>query len=603
MNGPIILSSLLLAGSNAVESSSRWTIAEIDQTAVEAIGRALGLHEAVARALVNRGVDSADSARRFLDPSIEHLHDPYLFVEMKQAVSRIARAVREQQRIVVYGDYDVDGITATAVLVKFLSRLGGRVRAYIPNRLEEGYGLNKDALAAIAEQGCDLVITADCGISAREEVAFGRSLGMDFVITDHHEPPDELPDAVAILNPKVDGSGYPFRDLAGVGVALKTVEAVIRAASRRQDPLVYLPGYLDLAALGTIADVAPLVDENRVIARCGIEEIRRGRNQGLSEVCRIAGIDQASIGVREVTFGLAPRLNAAGRMGDSQLALELLLSSDRRVAAWKAQQVDSMNCDRRSIQQEILDDILSSLPPPERLSDSIIVTAGEDWHPGVVGLVASKLAEMYYRPALVLSREGEYARGSARSVPEFDIHWALEECRELLCEFGGHQQAAGLTLQWDRIPQLTDKLKTIAREALGVIRPERCIFIDGILHCSDLDMELAEQLKSLEPFGEANPPPLFLMRDLAILEYRTVGTGGRHLKLVLGRMEAPVEAIAFGFGDLADQIRSERVESVDVVGEVSMNEWNGRQHLQMILCDIASAGSKDIEPAGATAAE
>ncbi len=582
-----------------MESSSKWILAEADPAIVGAIARALGIHEAVARALVNRGVDCEDSARRFLDPCIGHLHDPYLFVDMRQAVSRIARAVREQESIVVYGDYDVDGITATAVLVKFLERLGGRVGAYIPNRLSEGYGLNMDAVAAIAEQGCDLLITADCGISAREEVAFGRSLGMDFLITDHHEPLAELPGAVAILNPKVSGSGYPFRDLAGVGVALKTVEAVIRAASRRPDPLVHLAGYLELAALGTIADVAPLVDENRVIARCGIAEIRSGRNQGLSAVCRIAGIDQSRVGVRDIAFRLAPRLNAAGRMGDSQLALELLLSSDRRDAVCKAEQVDSMNCDRRSIQQEILDDILSSLPPPERLDDSIIVTAGEDWHPGVVGLVASRLAEMYYRPALVLSREGEYARGSARSVPDFDIHWALEECRELLCEFGGHQQAAGLTLQWNRISQLADRLKGIAREALGEIRPERCIFIDGVLHCSDLDMELAEQLGSLGPFGEANPPPLFLMRDLPILEYRTVGAGGRHLKLVLGPMEAPVEAIAFGFGDLADQLRSERVESVDVVGEVSINEWNGRQHLQIVLCDIASAGAKDIATEGA----
>lgn len=578
-----------------MESSSKWVIAEADAARVEEIRRALGLHEAVAKALVIRGVDCEDSAKRFLDPDIGHLHDPYLFVEMKQAVARIARAVREQESIVVYGDYDVDGITATAVLVKFLRRLGGRVKAYIPNRLEEGYGLNAGALRAIAEQGCDLLITADCGISAREEVALGRSLGMDFVITDHHEPPAELPDAAAILNPKVAGSGYPFRDLAGVGVALKAVEAVVRAASRRPDPLVHLRDYLDLAALGTIADIVPLVGENRVIARIGIQEIRCGRNQGLSAVCRVAGIDQRSVGVREIAFGLAPRLNAAGRMGDSQLALELLLSTDRRDAAEKAEQVDSMNCDRRLIQQEILDAILSSLPSPEGLSDSIIVTAGDDWHPGVVGLVASKLVEMYYRPALVLCRDGEYAQGSARSIPGFDIYSALEECIELLSEFGGHQQAAGLTLRWDYVPRLTEKLKSIAKEALGETKPEHRIFIDGILHCSDLDMELAGHLRRLEPFGEANPPPLFLMRDLPILEYRTVGAGGRHLKLVLGRIEAPVEAIAFGFGDLAGQIWSERVESVDVVGEVSINEWNGRQHLQIVLCDIASAGTKVVE--------
>lgn len=578
-----------------MESSSEWVISHSDMSKVHAVQQELGIHEAVARVLVNRGVDCGGKARRFLDPGLDQLHDPYLFVQMKPAVSRIARAVRGHEKIVVYGDYDVDGITATAVLVKFLERLGGQVRAYIPDRLEEGYGLNRDAVVAIAERGCDLLITVDCGISSHEEIALGRDMGMEFIITDHHEPPPELPEAIAIIDPKVPESGYPFRDLAGVGVAFKLIEAVIRAASRRSDISAYLNEYLDLVALGTVADIVPLVDENRVIVCCGIPAIRSGRSQGLAALSRVAGIAQKRIDVREIAFALAPRLNAAGRMGDPQLALELLLSADRRDASDKAKQMDEMNRDRRTIQQKILDDVLTDLPSPDDFADSIVVAAGEDWHPGVVGLVASKITEMYCKPALVLSREGGHARGSARSIPGFDIHAALSQCSELLSEFGGHQQAAGLTVQWDDISRLTEKLKRISRESLDEESLIRRVYIDGVLSCSDLEMELARQLGRLEPFGEANPPPLFLVQGLPILEYRTVGAGRRHLKLLLGEIEAPVEAIAFGLGGIAGRIQSECVDAVDLVGEVSVNDWNGRQRLQMIVWDIASAGARFVQ--------
>lgn len=573
-----------------MNNSAEWIISEVDASRVRSIQQALSLHEAVARVLVNRGIDTEEAARHFLDPDLSDLHDPYLFRDMRAAVARIARAIRGQEPIVVYGDYDVDGITGTAALVKFLRRLGGLVQAYIPDR-HEGYGLNCEAVRSLADQGCKLVVTVDCGISSLEEIALGYSLGMDFIVTDHHEPPLELPSVEAILNPKVKGSGYPFPGLAGVGVAFKLIEALVRGASRRTDISGYLNDYLDLVALGTIADMVPLVDENRVIVRTGLPRIGTEQNTGLVALSRVAGIDARRLSVRDAVFSLAPRINAAGRMGSPILALDLLLSTDRYDANTRAQEIDALNNQRRSVQQEIFEDILLSLPSPDDCEDGIVVAVGDSWHPGVVGLVASKITEMYYRPTVVLSLEGEYARGSARSIPGFDIFGALRQCSDLLCEYGGHQQAAGLTVRDCNIAEFTKRLKWIARESICPEMLSRQVYIDCVLELTDLSTDLAREIERLAPFGESNPAPLFLVRGLPVLEYRTVGAGARHLKLILGTSDYSVEAIAFGSGHLTERIRSERVDSVDVVGEISVNEWNGQARLQMIVYDLASRGA------------
>ena len=341
-----------------MQSTAEWIITETDASKVRQLQTALGLCEPVARALVNRGVSTEKEARRFLQPDLSDLHDPYLFRDMKAAVTRIVRAIKQEEPIVIYGDYDVDGITGTAILVKFIRRLGGRVTSYIPDR-QEGYGLNCGAIRSLAEQGCKLVVTVDCGISSHEEIALGYSLGMEFVITDHHEPPPELPRAEAIINPKVAGSGYPFSGLAGVGVAFKVIEAIVRVASKKSDISCYLNEYLDLAALGTVADMVPMVDENRVIVRTGLPLIGEGRSHGLAALLRVAEIEGKEVSVRDALFGLAPRINAAGRMGSPYLALDLLLSTDRLDACRKAQDMDSLNQSRRGVQQEILEDIPS----------------------------------------------------------------------------------------------------------------------------------------------------------------------------------------------------------------------------------------------------
>lgn len=573
-----------------MESTAEWIISETDASKVQQIRTALELYEPVARALVNRGVNTELEARRFLQPDLSDLHDPYLFADMKVAVARIAKAIKRQEQIVVYGDYDVDGITATAILVKFLRRLGGRVTSYIPDR-QEGYGLNCDAIRLLAEQGCEVVVTVDCGISSHEEIALGYSLGMEFVVTDHHEPPPELPKVEAIINPKVAGSGYPFAGLAGVGVAFKVIEAIVRGASKKTDISCYLNDYLDLAALGTIADMVPMIDENRVIVRTGLPMVGDGRSHGLAALSKVAKIEGKGASVRDALFGLAPRINAAGRMGNPCLALDLLLSRDRLDACRKAEDMDRLNQNRKGVQQEILEGILLSLPSPLDYEDGIVITVGDNWNPGVVGLVASKITEMYYRPAIVLSREGRQARGSARSIPGFDMYAALFQCRDLLSEFGGHQQAAGLTVKEDRIDELTDRLKRIARESLDPRSLVRQIRIDSVLKASDLSIGLARQIQRLEPFGESNPPPLFLVPGFPVLEYRTVGAGSRHLKLTLGTGDSPVDAIAFGRGELAMSILSDRIEAIDVVGEVTIDEWNGRERLQMVVHDLAPAGS------------
>ena len=577
-----------------MESRTIWVISETDPCRVRSIRMALGLHEPVAKALVNRGVKTAEEARKFLDPHLSDLHDPYLFVDMKAAVSRIADAIRRQEQIVVYGDYDVDGITATAILVKFLRRLGGSVTAYIPDR-QQGYGLNCDAIRLLASQGCKLVVTADCGISSYDEVALGSSLGIDFIVTDHHEPPARLPRAVAILNPKVPGSGYPFSGLAGVGVAFKLVQAIVRVASRKPDISCYLKDYIDLAALGTIADMVPMIDENRVIVRIGLPIVASGRNHGLAALCKVAGLPANEISVRDVLFALSPRINAAGRMGSPYLALNLLLTEDGRDAYERALEMDRLNTSRKSVQQEILEDILFSLPAPADYEDAIVITIGENWHPGVVGLVASKITEMYYRPAVVLSLESGQARGSARSIPGFDMYAALCQCSDLLSEFGGHQQAAGLTVQESKIEELTDRLRCIARESLNLQSLVRRVHIDSVLTSSELNIDLARQVQLLEPFGESNPPPLFLVPRIPVLEYRTVGAESRHLKLTLGGLDSQVDAIAFGRGDFAMQILSNHIRTVDIVGEITIDAWNGRERLQMVVHDIASAGSAVLE--------
>lgn len=577
-----------------MESRTIWVISETDPCRVRSIRMALGLHEPVAKALVNRGVKTAEEARKFLEPHLSDLHDPYLFVDMKAAVSRIADAIRRQEQIVVYGDYDVDGITATAILVKFLRRLGGSVTAYIPDR-QQGYGLNCDAIRLLASQGCKLVVTADCGISSYDEVALGSSLGIDFIVTDHHEPPARLPRAVAILNPKVPGSGYPFSGLAGVGVAFKLVQAIVRVASRKPDISCYLKDYIDLAALGTIADMVPMIDENRVIVRIGLPIVASGRNYGLAALCKVAGLPANEISVRDVLFALSPRINAAGRMGSPYLALNLLLTEDGRDAYERALEMDRLNTSRKSVQQEILEDILFSLPAPADYEDAIVITIGENWHPGVVGLVASKITEMYYRPAVVLSLESGQARGSARSIPGFDMYAALCQCSDLLSEFGGHQQAAGLTVQESKIEELTDRLRCIARESLNLQSLVRRVHIDSVLTSSELNIDLARQVQLLEPFGESNPPPLFLVPRIPVLEYRTVGAESRHLKLTLGGLDSQVDAIAFGRGDFAMQILSNHIRTVDIVGEITIDAWNGRERLQMVVHDIASAGSAVLE--------
>lgn len=559
-----------------VRQMTEWQVATRDRERAKQLAEATGMHPVAIDVLLQRGLQDLTAIRRFLNPDLSQLHDPLLLPDMPQAVERISRAVKLQEQICIYGDYDADGLTATALLVRFFRDLGLSPSYYIPHRLEEGYGLNSQAIREIAGDGARLLITVDCGINSQAEVALASELGLDVIITDHHTPDESRrPCAHAVINPKLPGNVYPFIDLAGVGVAAKLVQAL--------GGLAAVARYLELVAIGTIADVVPLLDENRVLVQQGLLALQQPAMPGIVALLAQAGVEPGQAKAGSVSYQLAPRLNAAGRLNQADRALELLLTSDLAQASELALLLDRYNQERQAIEQQILQEaeqMLSLLQPEERWC---IVLANSGWHHGVVGIVASRLAERYHRPVIMLAVEGEESRGSGRSIPGYNLVAALQSASHLLSTYGGHQAAAGLTLATAQIEGLRQMLNQHVQENLSSDLFAPRLRLDGELDPSELTLQLVRSLEELGPFGHAHPEPVFCSRRWRLENAKLVGREGQHLKLRLDGGGLPWEVMAFRRGEDLQSIAAE--QWLDVAYSVQQNSWNGRTNVVLYLRD------------------
>ena len=563
----------------------RWDCNTCDETAANALAAAIRIEPAVARLLCQRGIADPGLAERFLNPSIDHLHDPWLLADMRAAVDRILAAIARRERIAIHGDYDVDGITSTVILRRALELLGADVVHFIPERLKDGYGLQPAAIERLHADGVALVVSVDCGIRGAEAARRARELGIDLIITDHHEPDAELPAALAVINPKRHDCSYPDKDLAGVGVALKLVQSLCRAAERES----WLPGFIKVAAIGTLADVVPLVGENRVIAKIGLDMLSRGPHKiGLRSLLDISGLTGKTIDSYHISFLLAPRVNAAGRMSTPDIATRLLLAADEAMADEArrlAMQLDGENLRRQEEEAEILAAARKIVQTdPDIGARSVLVVAGEGWHRGVIGIVASKLVDTFHRPAIVLSVEDGVAHGSCRSIAKFDMLGALERCAHLFIRFGGHKQAAGLALEADRIKELRLAVNAVADEILGPEDLMPRLRIDADLTFRGITGGVAAGIASLAPFGAGNARPVFAARRVEIIDGPRV-LKDRHLKMALKQDGRIFRAVAWRAAERADFL-TEHKAAIDVAFSLEQNQYNGETYLDLSIADF-----------------
>ncbi len=561
----------------------RWRLREADENAVLSLAREGELPALLARLLVNRGIPDAAGADRFLNATLAACHDPFLLSGMTAAVARLIVARQEQEMVCVYGDYDVDGITATALLIEFFHCVGINCFYHIPNRMEHGYGLGEAGIRAVAAAGARVIVSVDCGVTAVAEAELCRSLGMELIITDHHTPGEQLPDACAVINPLLPDSPFPFRLLAGVGVAFNLLIA-LRTRLRESGAFAAveppnLREYLDLVALGTIADIVPLTDENRLFVRFGLKELSTTRRLGIIALKTVAGIT-GEVSCHDVGFKLGPRLNACGRLEDATRGVELLLCRNREEAALIAGELDASNTERRQIEQEILRDALAMLEGQQKELTGIVL-ASREWHPGVIGIVASRIVEQYHRPTLLIALMDGEGRGSGRSIPAFHLYQALTVCSARLRKFGGHKYAAGLSLAEEDLDAFAAEFDAHAASLLSGddLLPE--ILMDAELSPDEVTSALPALIARLEPYGAGNSSPLFLLRRVPVLDRRILKE--KHLKLRLSLPCGGVDAIAFNRADFLCGT------TVDLVFSPEINVWNGRESLQLKIKDLKNS--------------
>ena len=555
--------------------NKKWEFYETDKQQIERIKKKFQISELIAQALVDRGITNDEEIKVFLRPTRNDFHDPFLMPDMEIAVREIIKAIKEKQKVIIYGDYDVDGITSITVLKKFLAQQDLLVDEYIPNRLEEGYGLNKSAIEEIAKCGYQLIITVDCGISSISEIDYANEFGMKVIVTDHHETLDELPNAVAVVDAKRKDSKYPFNMLAGVGVVFKLIQAL--SIRLELDEKEYLK-YLDIVCIGTISDIVPLINENRVIAKLGLKLVERTNNVGLKALIKSSGYK--CIDSNMVSFGIAPRINACGRMGYEHEALKLFLTDNVTTATSITDRLNKYNRNRQDTEKAIYDEAIKKIES-EGCENSIILSS-ENWHHGVIGIVASKLTDMYHKPTILLCIEDDKAKGSGRSIPGFDLHEALCKSSQFLEKYGGHEMAVGVTLKKENINNFKKKFTQIVEQSnFKDLMP--VIWIDKQVDLKELTLETVRQIKLLEPFGEGNKMPVFLCKNLKIDSIRTLSEG-KHIKMTLKQENQVINAIGFNMGELAEDFLLE--DKVDVVGYVEINEFNGTCQVQMNLKDI-----------------
>ena len=556
--------------------NKKWECYEVDESKVKELAQKYNINEILAKILVNKNLTKKQDIDLFINPTRKDFHDPFFMPDMEIAVERILKAIDNKEKIMIYGDYDADGITSITVLKSYLEERGLEVSSYIPNRINEGYGLNKKAIEKIYNDGYRLMITVDCGITGAEEIDYANSLGIETIITDHHEPAEEIPKAVAVVDAKRKDNKYPFNQLAGVGVVLKLIQAI--SIKLNLEEKEYLK-YLDIVCIGTISDIVPLVDENRVIAKLGLKLVAQTRNIGLRALLDIIGFKNIESGA--VSVGIAPRINACGRMGNEQLALDLFLCKDYELARKLAIKLNEYNVERQSIEKKIFDEAVEKIEQNEKDSSCIII-GNEGWHHGIIGIVASKVTEMYFKPSILVCFEDAVGKGSGRSIPGFDLHEALMNCLDYLDKFGGHEMAVGVTLKQENFDKFKVELETYAKKCeIDKIVP--IINIDSEVSLKSVNIENVKSLSLLEPYGEANKMPIFLFKNLKINSIRAL-SDGKHLKLSLKDDGFMVDAIGFNMGQLSEEYLLD--DKVDIVGNLDINSFNGNEGVQIIIKDI-----------------
>jgi single-stranded-DNA-specific exonuclease len=560
---------------------ARWILPKApDEEAVQALMTALSLPEIVCRLLLIRGYVSAEEAKLFLRPKLDRLHDPFGFLSMDKAVARLARAVREQELVFIHGDYDVDGICSTTILTRVIRGLGGKAMPFIPRRIEDGYDLSDAGVDAAMAASAKVVVTCDCGTGAVAPIARLCGSGVDVIVTDHHLPSGDLPDCLAILNPKRHGDGYPDKDLAAVGVTFKLGLALARELGASDN---FVWAMLDLVALATVADVAPLRGENRVFVRYGLKMLAETRNIGMRALLRASGLDGKQLTAGRIGFILAPRLNAAGRLGHAIRGVELLLTDDEHQANIIARELEELNQRRQDIDRATLEQARERVLAMDLDEMFTIVLADDSWHPGVIGIVASRLVEEFGRPAVLIALSGDQGKGSGRSIPKFDLHGALGKAKDLLLRYGGHRVAAGVTIARDMVPAFAARFNEIAHSMLtpADLVPE--IRVDLEVSIDGMDGRLESLFRHFEPFGIGNPTPVLLARNVVIARPpRAIGKDG--LKLVLDTGTGSLDAIGWGLAGRAAEFQPGT--KVDVAFRLERDDYRGESYLQARVADI-----------------
>ena len=558
--------------------NKKWQLNEVNDELADKIANEFNISKIVASIIANKGLKDNNEIEVFLHPRRGDFHDPFLMPDMDKAVARIIQAIDNKEKVAIYGDYDVDGITSSTVLHRFLEERGLHTDIYIPNRLNEGYGLNKKEIEAIAETKHTLIITVDCGITGYDEIEYAKTFGIDTVVTDHHEPPEKLPDAIAVVDCKRKDNKYPFNGLAGVGVAFKLTQALAIKLNLPEES--YLK-YLDIVCVGTISDIVPLVDENRTISKLGLRLVKQTRNIGLKVL--LESIGYKKIDSNTISFGIAPRINACGRMGHEKEALKLFLTNNIEEAKQITQKLNEYNLQRQEIEKRIFDEAQELMQNPEEQKLPCIVLRKENWHHGVIGIVSSKITDMYFKPSILMCiEEGNIAKGSGRSIPGFDIHEALENCKENIKQFGGHSMAIGITIDNDKFDDFKKQIEEYAEnKQISEIVP--VLNIDEKVQLKNINLSDIKDLELLEPFGEANKPPIFQINNLKIESIRTL-TQGKHLKLDVKEENTRFSAIGFNLGNLANDYKIG--DKVNTAGFLEINSFNGMDSIQINIKDI-----------------
>lgn len=572
---------------------ARWIVRESDPNLSRDLARKLSVSEALSSILVARGFHDPGRARSFLTPRLDDLHDPFDFRDMEKASRRILQAVMRRERILIYGDYDVDGISSTAVLYSLLRMVDADTYYHVPDRLNEGYGMRTEQLRKAASDGTRLLVTVDCGISSIEEIEVANRLGMDVVVTDHHEPSDKLPPALAIINPKRTDCGYPFRDLAGVGVAFKLAWAVAQSFSPTkkvsEEFRTFLLDALALVALGTVADVVPLVNENRVFVKFGLKALEATVNPGLRALLEKTGLAGQKLKASHIAFRLAPRLNAAGRMGRSSLGMDLITTDSTRTAEKIAQELENENRNRQKVEGEIFAEAMAHLTESGATEDRVIILAQEGWHHGVTGIVAAKLAEALSRPVVLIAVHGETAKGSGRSIPSVNLYELLRSCSERLVGFGGHALAAGFEIGTEDIDAFCTELAREAESCVPADSLGRELEADLRAPLSSLTVQAVREFDRLRPHGEGNPEPLLVSEEALIVgKPHAIGRQGKHLSMQLRVGDTVFRAVGFGKADAIEKL--DKIDRVSVAYVPVINSWRGTETVEIQIRDLAVDG-------------